>query len=155
MRRWRRSTDDGFPNDAGTASLEFVTAGLILLLPLVYLVLTMSAIQAGSLAVEGAARQAVRVFVQADDERQAQAKARRAIDFALADYGLDAADATVSVSCSPHPDDCLHRRASVTVTVGVSVALPLVPAALTIHGPLHVPLRSTASEQVSRFWGPR
>lgn len=155
MHRWRRLTNDGSTDEAGTASLEFVSAGMILLLPLVYLVLTMSAIQAGSLAVEGAARQAVRVFVQADDERAAQLRAQRAVEFALADYGLDAADATVSISCSPRPENCLHRRASVTVTVGMSVALPLVPAALTIHGPLSVPLRSTASEQVSRFWRSR
>ncbi|MES2093838.1 MAG: hypothetical protein V4531_08520 [Actinomycetota bacterium] len=137
----------------GTASLEFVTAGMILLLPMVYLVLTMSALQAGSLAVEGAARQAVRVYVQAADIPDAEAEAERAIRFALADYGLDSSAATVSISCSPRPSDCLRRRATVTITVGVSVSLPLVPPALTIGGPMTVPLRSTATEQVSRFWG--
>ena len=152
MQRWRlfRRT---IADDVGTASLEFVTAGMILLLPMVYLVLTMAALQAGSLAVEGAARHAARVYVQAPDTRDAEAEAERAIRFALADYGLDPSEASVAISCSPRPADCLRRRAIVTITVEVSVGLPLVPSALTIGGPLTVPLRSTATEQVSRFWG--
>jgi Flp pilus assembly protein TadG len=154
MQRWRRFRR-GWNEEEGTASLEFVTAGMILLLPMVYLVLTMSALQAGSLAVEGAARQAVRVYVQSADTRDAEAEAERAIRFALADYGLDSSEASVSISCSPRPTDCLRRRAKVTITVGVSVGLPLVPPALTIGGPLTVPLTSTATEQVSRFWGTR
>ena len=152
MQRWRRF-DRAIAEDVGTASLEFVTAGMILLLPMVYLVLTMSALQAGSLAVEGAARQAVRVYVQASDTRDAEAEAERAIRFVLADYELDPSEASVAISCSPRPADCLQRRAAVTITVGVSVGLPFVPSALTIRGPLAVPLRSTATEQVSRFWG--
>ena len=152
MQRWRPFRR-AIADDVGTASLEFVTAGMILLLPMVYLVLTMSALQAGSLAVEGAARQAVRVYVQAPDTRDAEAEAERAIRFALADYGLDPSEASVAISCSPRPADCLRRRATVTITVGVFVGLPLVPSALTIGGPVAVPLRSTATEQVSRFWG--
>ena len=151
MRQWRRFRRVWRAED-GTASLEFVTAGMILLLPMVYLVLTMSALQAGSLAVEGAARQAVRVYVQAPDTRNAEAEAERAIRFTLADYGLDSAAASISISCSPRPTDCLRRRATVTITVGVPVSLPLVPAALTVSAPLTVPVRSTATEQVSRFW---
>ena len=152
MQQWRlfrRKVAD----EVGTASLEFVTAGMILLLPMVYLVLTMSALQAGSLAVEGAARHAARVYVQAPNTRDAEAEAERAIRFALADYGLDPSEASVAISCSPRPADCLRRRGIVTITVEVSVGLPLVPPALTIGGPVTVPLRSTATEQVSRFWG--
>jgi hypothetical protein len=129
-------------------------AGLILLLPLVYLVLTMSAVQAGSFAVDGASRQAVRVYVQSRDKGSAEAAAERAIHFALADYGIDSAAASVSIVCSPLPGTCLHRDGTVSITIGVSVALPLLPAALTGSGPLAVSLQSTATEQVSRFWGP-
>jgi hypothetical protein len=156
MPRWRSfRSGAAFAGEAGTASLEFVTAGLILLLPMVYLVLTMSAIQSASFAVEGAARQAVRVYVQAADTREAEAEAERALAFALADYGIDPSLATLSITCSPRPADCLRRRGTVTVSVAVSVALPLAPSALTVHGPLVVPLRATATEQVSRFWGAR
>ena len=42
--------------------------------------------------------------------------AERAIQFGLKDYGLEAADATVSISCRPLPNDCLHRLGR-TVTI--------------------------------------
>jgi len=145
--RWTALSDDG------SASLEFLTAGFILLLPIVYLILTVSSIQAGSLAVEGAARQAARVFVQADDTTEASDRAEQAIRFALADYGIDAASATVVVTCQPDPDDCLSRRGFVTVAVQTSVPLPLVPRVLTLDQPLGIPLSATATQQVSRFWG--
>jgi len=145
MLRSRRSSDEG------SSSLEFITTGLILLVPLVYLVLTMSAVQGGALAVEGASRQAARVYVQADDEADAAASADRAIAVALADYGIDASDASVSVACEPDPRDCLSRHGFVTVTVEVTVGLPLIPPILGLDVPAGVPLSSTATEQVSRF----
>jgi hypothetical protein len=147
MRRLKSLSDD-----AGSASLEFIMTGMILLLPIVYLVLTMAAIQAGALAVEGAARQAVRVFVQAGTEDEAESRAARAIEFGLADYGLDDADATVSITCSPHPNECLSRLGTVTVRVSVSVPLPLAPPVLTLDVPVSVPLEAVATERVSRFW---
>ena len=150
MRPSRRWTDDD-----GSASLEFITAGLVLLLPLVYLVLTMSSIQAGAFAVEGAARQAARVYVQSPSVAHANAAAGRAIEFALADYGLDTDAVTVTVSCRPNPTQCLQRRGFVTVVVTTTVALPLAPPVLDLDAPLSVPVSSTATQQVSRFWGSR
>lgn len=148
MQRSRRSTDD-----EGSASLEFITAGLLLLLPMVYLVLTLSAVQAGAFAVEGAARQAARVYVQGESAAEADAAASRAIEFALADYGLDEAPVDVTVSCTESP--CLTRRGFVTFTVATTVALPLVPPVLNLNTPLSIPVSSTATQQVSRFWGGR
>jgi hypothetical protein len=148
MRRSRR-----WINDDGSASLEFITAGLVLLLPLVYLVLTMSAIQAGAFAVEGASRQAARVFVQAETLDEANAAAARAVEFALADYGLSTEQVTVTVSCHPNPANCLQRRGFVTVRVTTTVPLPLVPPVLDLDVPLSVPVESSATQQVSRFAG--
>jgi hypothetical protein len=148
MRRSRR-----WINDDGSASLEFITAGLVLLLPLVYLVLTMSTIQAGAFAVEGAARQAARVFVQAETLDEAAAAAERAVEFALADYELSAEQVTVTVSCRPNPANCLQRRGFVTVRVTTTVPLPLVPPVLDLDLPLSVPVESSATQQVSRFAG--
>ena len=153
MQHSKPSTDPATVDETGSASLEFVTAGLVLLLPLVYLVLTMSAIQAGALAVEGASRHAARVYVQSPDGAQAVARAQRAVDVALADYGLDAGTATVVITCEPDPGDCLTRRGFVTVAVMTSVPLPLVPPVLDLDLALAVPLSSTATQQVSRFWG--
>jgi hypothetical protein len=148
MRPSRRWTSDD-----GSASLEFITAGFVLLLPLVYLVLTMSSIQAGAFAVEGASRQAARVYVQASSIAEANAAASRAVEFALADYGLDTEGVTVTVTCRPNPANCLQRRGFVTVTVSTTVPLPLVPPVLDLDLGLSVPVGSSATQQVSRFAG--
>ncbi|HMH59335.1 MAG TPA: hypothetical protein VK537_09155 [Galbitalea sp.] len=142
-----------FHDEAGSAALEFITAGFLLLIPLVYLVIAMAAIQGGALSVEGASRQAARVFVQAGSVAAAQSEAHTAVDFALDDFGLDSAAPMVKITCRPNPAACLTRRGFVTVTVTASVSLPLVPSALPFSAPLSVPLSATSTEQVSRFWG--
>lgn len=140
-------------SERGSASLEFITAGLILLIPLVYLVLALSALQAGALAVEGAARQAARVYVQAPNHAEGTARALRAVQFGLADYGIPADTAGVQIDCRPSANECLTRRGVVVVTVRISVPLPLVPDVLALRGAAAVPLQASATQTVSRFWG--
>ncbi|GHD83574.1 hypothetical protein CLV85_2427 [Salinibacterium amurskyense] len=144
-----------FASERGSASLEFITVGLVMLVPLVYLVLTMSSIQAGALAAEGAARQAARVFVQAQTLEQANAAASSAVQFALDNHGVDASDAAVTITCAPDPGDCLARKGFVTVQVAIAVDLPLAPPVLTGNFPLQVPLDAAATQQVSQFAGSR
>ena len=160
MRPSRRWTDrvvarlrDALRNDGGSASLEFVTVGLLLLVPTVYLVLALSALESASFGVEGAARQATRVFVQSESQGAAESAARAAIQVTLADYGLDAHDARVAISCRPNPADCLTRRGYVTVTITTTVPLPLMPPVLQLQLPDGISVQSVATEQVSRFWG--
>ncbi len=138
--------------EAGSASLEFITAGMILLVPLVYLVLAMSALQGGALAVEGAARQAARVYVQSPDEVTAKERAQRAVAFALEDYGLDIGDAEVQIECAG-ASRCLTRQGLVTVTVRIGIALPLVPDLLALNQSASVPMMATSTQIVSRFGG--
>lgn len=140
--------------DDGSASLEFITTGVLLLVPLVYLVVAVASIQGAALAVEGAARQAARVYVQAPSAAMADDRMTHAVEFALADYGLRSADAHVTVSCTPHPDVCLTRNGSVTVTVRVSAPLPLVPDVLDMRSAARVPMQASATQKVSRFWSP-
>ena len=148
-RRFRRSLAE----EDGSAALEFITAGFLLLIPLVYLIIAMAALQGGALSVEGAARQAARVYVQAPTSSAGTARAKTAIDFALDDFGIARANAKVTITCHPRPSKCLTRRGFVTVRVVASIPLPLVPTALTVHTPLSVPMSATSTEQVSRFWG--
>ena len=149
-------------SDQGSSSLEFITAGLLLLVPLVYLVLVLSAVQGAALAVEGAARQAARVFVQAPTEAEGFARAQRALAFSLNDYGLggdrlggdglgDAA-AGMTITCVPQTTPCLQRLASITVAVTLYIDLPLVPAVLGLDRLARVPVNATATQHVSRFW---
>jgi hypothetical protein len=148
MRRSRRWVDDD-----GSASLEFIAAGVMLLVPIVYLVLALSAVQAATLAVDGAARQATRVYVQSGTTSAARSAAARAIAVTLADYGLDAGAASVEILCRPRANACLTRRGFVTVTIRTVVQLPLAPPFLDTGLPAGLPVEATATEQVSRFWG--
>ncbi|MGR0318148.1 hypothetical protein [Agromyces sp. ZXT2-3] len=149
----RRSTDAGtrrLADEDGSASLEFLTVGMILLVPLVYLVLAMSSIQAAALGVEGAARQAARVAVLRADAGEPAASVGRTVRVVLADYGVDAGAASVDVVCT---GPCETAGTRVTVSVQASVALPLVPQALASSGIGTVRLESRATQTVSRFAG--
>ncbi|NYF10262.1 hypothetical protein HDC94_001418 [Leifsonia sp. AK011] len=137
-------------SDAGTASLEFIVAGLLLLVPLVYLVLTIGQIQAAALAAEGGARQAARVFVLAPTADDGRAAVETAVEFALADHGVKASSIDVRITCTPTPTECHTPRGFVTVAVALEVPLPLVPP--MFGGELTVPIEASTTQQVSRFW---
>lgn len=147
----RPSTRQALADDTGSATLEFATAGLLLLLPLVALVVVLGAIQAGAFAVQAAASQAARVVALGTDATASRTAASTAIAFALADHGfaLDAAD--VSISCDP-VSPCPSRGGTVTVTIDLAVALPLVPGILGAAPP-SVTVSATATRPVSRFAG--
>lgn len=152
--RFAKRLTDPVTEDRGSASLEFITAGLILLVPLVYLVIALSQIQGGSLAVTGAAKQAARVFVLADDPDDALSRVETAVRVSLADFGVDADQAHVTVTCADGSGaDCLQRGEVVTVTVTAAIALPLVPDVLDVRRAASVPVKAHAVQKVSRFWG--
>lgn len=153
MRPSRPSTD--LADEAGSASLEFLTVGLLLLVPTVYLVLALSALQNAAFGIEGAARQASRVFVQAESVADAEAAAARAIEATLDDYGIDPGTVDVTITCRPVPAACLTRRGFVTVRLDTVVPLPGMPPVLGLDLPAGIPVSSTSTEQVSRFAGAR
>jgi hypothetical protein len=152
MPRSSRSIEASGGSERGSASLEFLTVGMILLVPLVYLVLALAAIQAGAFGVEGAARQAARIAAQeaaAGDDGTAGG-VDRAVRIALADYGIDAGSASITLSCS---GDCTQPGSRITARVRATVALPLVPAALAVTPMASVPLEASATQTISRFVG--
>ena len=138
--------------DDGSASLEFITAGMLLLIPLVYLVVAVGVVQGATLATEGAARQAARVYVESPDLETAVTRAQQAIDFALADYGIDSKKANISISCS---ETCLTPESLVSIGVSVNVPMPMVPTVLNLDQAAVIPVSSQASQVVSRFHGVR
>lgn len=162
MRRPKRSTDPRglgaehrraarLSDEQGSASLEFLTVGMLLLVPLVYLVLALAAVQAGALGVEGAARQAARVAVTASGRGESDAAVDRAVRVTLADYGIDSSAASVTVVCDRA--DCGEPGTRVHVTVGARIALPLVPDVLSLTAVGSVPVEASATQTVSRFAG--
>ncbi len=148
MPHWRR-----WFADEGSAPLEFITAGLLLMVPLVYLIVAMSALQGAAFAAEGAARQAARVFVQSPSTAEAEQASVRAALFALDDFGISEDAAGLDFDCLPDPQNCLTRSGTVTVTVRVLIELPLVPSFLGLDAATSVPFEATATQTVSRFWG--
>ena len=135
--------------DEGSAVVEFVGLTLVLLVPLVYLVLVVGRLQAATFAVEGAAREAARVFVASDEPADAAPRALAAAGVAFADQGMpdDPADA-VSIACS---DTCLTPGSEVTVDVEVRVPLPFVPPFLRDAVPLEIPVTARRTAVVDEY----
>lgn len=124
----------------------------MLLVPLTYLVVALAQLQAASLAVDGATRQAVRVYVRADGEGDGRAAVDAAVRLALIDAGIDPAQSRLRMRCSPDPANCFTPGGRVTVTLQAPVTLPLAPAGLAINSPGTVTVESNATALVSRFW---
>lgn len=133
--------------EEGSAVVEFVFLGVLLLVPVVYLVLTVGHLQGGSFAVVGAADQAAKVYVDASGPAEADARAREAVAVALADFGFTQDQADVAISCS---EECLAPGSSVTVTVALEVPLPLIPAIAGSY-PSAATVDSAATQIVERF----
>jgi hypothetical protein len=128
--------------------VEFVGVGLVMLLPLVHLVVVVSRVQAGSFAVEAAARAAARAHAASPDAAAGAAQARAAVALALGDQGFDAADGAVAVDCSAA---CDAPGTRVTVTVTHPVELPGVPAWLDGALPARVAVTGESAAVVDRF----
>lgn len=144
LRRWwvRSCSEDG------SAIVEFVFLGVLMLVPLIYLVMSVGRVQAGSYAVTTAAREAGRAFVTAETGEDAGARARAAAGIAFADHGFEDAGALV-ISCSAAP--CLTPDARVETTARVTVPLPLIPEFARGVVPLEIPLSASHLSTVDRF----
>ena len=115
---------------AGSALVELTWLSLLLLMPLLYIVLAVSAVQRSSFAVSAAARAAGRAYVLAPTQADGMVRARAAAVVALHDQGVDIGRADLRVSCTPSPGDCLSPGSVVHVVVAYPVPLPLIPSAL-------------------------
>lgn len=111
--------------DDGNAMIEFTFLGVLLFVPLVYVVLAVFDVQRASYGASAAVREAGRAYVRADDTAQAERRAEEAARIALADQGLELRPGDLTVTCSADP--CLTPGAVVTVRLATSVALPWVP----------------------------
>lgn len=140
-------------DDEGSAALEFVTVGVILLVPLVYLVIVLGAIQEQAWGTEAAARHTARAIALAADAQDAGESADAVIAGIIDDYGMDAGAMEVSLSCRPAGVDCPSAGATLEVTVTAVVRMPFVPAVLGLDEALAVPLEATSVQKVGRDWG--
>ncbi|MBS1905746.1 MAG: TadE family protein [Actinobacteria bacterium] len=138
--------------EAGSAALEFIGLGVILLVPLVYLVLALGAIQGQMLGAESAARHMARSMSAAADGDDASARADAAVRSAIEEYGMDPAAVDVAVQCAPLGAECPSAGATVVVTVTARVALPFVPPVFGLDRVGSVPVQASSAYKVSRTW---
>ncbi|MFF2297392.1 hypothetical protein [Arthrobacter sp. NPDC058127] len=144
----RKSNGPGCDSERGSAVVEFVLLSILLMVPVVYFIVTMGQIQGGSFAVVGAADQAAKVFVMQKDTAQGRVAAEQAVLLILADYGHSAEQAALDVACDR--SDCGSAGAAVTVTVRLTVPLPMLPFgdALKLDA---ANLSASATQIVGRF----
>ena len=127
------------PRDDGTAIIEFVFVAVILMVPLVYFLVAVSAIQGAAVAASQAAREAGRAFATAPSTQVAYDRAQLAVTLALSDEGLTTAPAVTFVAAG---DSCNGRAVTPALDPGsefaacvrLRVAIPGVPRILAGRG---------------------
>jgi len=136
--------------DQGRAIVEFLVVGMLLLVPVVYFVVTLSRVQAAAFAVSTASREAGRAFTTAADDNGAYARAQAAARISFEDFDF-VRDGVVALRCDGSP--CLHPEGRVEAVATVNVRLPLVPDLLSGAIPTLLPVSATQVATVDRFRG--
>jgi Flp pilus assembly protein TadG len=114
----------------GSALVELTWLGLLLLIPMLWIVLSVFEVQRGAFGVSGAARAAGRAYALAPNDAVGAARAEQAARQALADQGLSGVPIQLRVSCTPYPANCHSGTSVITVRVSSRVDLPLLPDVL-------------------------
>ena len=128
MTRDRSRRRDG--DERGSALVEFCWVGLILFIPITWIVISVFEVQQGAFAVNGAVRAAARAYALAPDDATGAARAQAVVDQTLIDQGGDGQVATVKVTCEPFPHDCHAGTSLITVHVRSGVTIPFLPEVL-------------------------
>ena len=115
----------------GSALVEFCWVGLILFIPIAWIVLAVFEVQRGTFALGGAARAAARAYALAPDDATGAARAQAVVDRTLADQGVKGQMGTTKVTCQPLPANCHVGTSVITVTVHSGVSIPFLPAMLS------------------------
>lgn len=119
----------------GSALVELTWLGILLLIPMLWIVLSVFEVQRGAFAVSGAARAAGRAYALAPTDAEGRQRAEAAARQALADQGVDGVPLDVRITCAPYPRDCHSGTSVITVVVASRVDLPLLPAVLGGNAP--------------------
>ena len=127
LARWlRRRLRRAGTGERGSAVVEFLGVALLLLVPIVYLIITLGRVQAATFAADGAARVAGRLIAQADTFEDGLAAAALAVELAFDDQGMEVDGASaLQVTCQQDP--CLSPGAYLHLQVATDVPLPLTP----------------------------
>lgn len=126
MTRWEARA--ALRDDRGSGLVELTWLAIILLVPLIWVVVSVFEVQRSAFAVSAAARAAGRAYALAPDDGSGTAQAEAVVARTLADQGGGGMQAPhVAVSCSPVPSNCHAGTSVITVRVDSGVRLPLMP----------------------------
>ena len=125
---WRRRGQGR--DERGSAVVELTWLGILLLIPTLWIVLSVFEVQKGAFGTSAAARAAGRAYALAPTDAEGQRRAEQAARQALADQGLEDAPLTVRVSCDSPGTGCHSGGSVITVRISSRVDLPLMPEVL-------------------------
>jgi Flp pilus assembly protein TadG len=117
-------------DDRGSALVEFSWLAIILLVPLIWVVISVFEVQQGAFATSAAARAAGRAYALAPDDATGKDRADAVVRQVLADQGTPGQRARVEITCESPADSCHVGTAVITVRVDSGVELPFFPAIL-------------------------
>jgi hypothetical protein len=116
--------------ECGSAVVELTWLGILLLVPMIWIVLSVFEVQRGAFGVSAAARSAGRAFALAPDDETGERQARAAAAVALEDQGIENGW-TLDIDCSAHGDSGCHVGGAVIVVhITTHVSLPFLPSFL-------------------------
>lgn len=128
-RRGRRT------GEQGSALVELTWLGILLLIPMLWIVMSVFEVQRGAFGVSAAARAAGRAYALAPTDAEGKRRAEQVARQALVDQGLDNVPLDVLVSCTPYPANCHSGTSIITVHISSRVDLPLMPEVLGGNAP--------------------
>lgn len=158
MRRSNPSMTDHrclWRDETGSAALEFITVGVILLVPFIYLVIALGTVQHQMLGAEAAARHTARAISAADGPADAEVRAEQAMAATLAEYDMAAADVSVDLRCIPAGVTCPSAGTTIAIQVSTRVQMPFVPPIFGLDRVTSIPIEAAAVQRVSRTWRDR
>ena len=135
-------------SDSGTAVIEFIFASVVLLIPVVYLMLALSQLQAASYATTSTAISASRIAAR--DASPSERRAQEVAKMHFTDFGLSDVPIAIDYSCS---GPCGQAGSLITARVETKVALPGFPLLFGSNRSPHITLRSTHTDVVATTGG--
>lgn len=121
--------------ERGSALVELTWLGILLLIPMLWIVMSVFEVQRGAFGVSAAARAAGRAYALAPTDAEGKRRAEQVARQALADQGLKNVPLDVLVSCTPYPANCHSGTSIITVRIATRVELPLMPEVLGGNAP--------------------
>ncbi|MCW2527655.1 MAG: hypothetical protein JWM76_2515 [Pseudonocardiales bacterium] len=126
-------------DESGNAIIEFVFVAVLVMVPLIYLIVSVAVVQRAQLAVTNGAREAGRAFGTADNVSQGLARAQVAVRLVFEDAGIPEAPTVRFVRAGAGCTDAaveptLAAGSEFTVCVRRTTALPAIPSILQGRG---------------------